>query len=211
MPAVSPDGKNLYLVDAGRKTNTATYGKSIQHWRIDVATGAFKEDTCVDVRQGGYDYYRHNDGSCGIHIYCPRPGMGTEGQCVDRTNSQGTLLGQICDYPQGTDTQVCDYRDSWLDGGADPVVSPDGKNVYVHRRKTNNAAILCYDRNQDTGILSNVRQLPMDGGTSSITKKISPDGKNLYTQGGNNADALVAWVRLYFIVGKKNNSADSGD
>jgi DNA-binding beta-propeller fold protein YncE len=98
-----------------------------------------------------------------------------------------------------------------LDGAVDPVVSPDGKNVYVHRRKTDNAAILCYDRNQDTGILSNVRQLPMDGGTSSITKKISPDGKNLYTQGGNNADALVAWVRLYFIVGKKNNSADSGD
>ena len=196
-------------MDAGRRTNTGQYGKSIQHWRIEVATGDFKEDTCVDVRVPSDNYYRATDGSCGIHIYCPRPGVGTEGQCVDDTAPSGTVIGQTCDYPQGTDTQYCDYRDSWLDGAVDPVVSPDGKNVYVHRPKTNNGAILSWDRNQDTGILSNVRAVAIVGsGTghsvSHARLKISSDGKNLYTQGGNNADSLVAWVRSFFLFFSKD-------
>ena len=75
------------------------------------------------------------------------------------------------------------------------ALSPDDSTVFV---ATNNGALQAFHRNPATGLLSLADQVDdgSDGGTyllSAYGVAVSPDGKNVYVAGGENAVTSFAW------------------
>ena len=79
------------------------------------------------------------------------------------------------------------------------AVSPDNKNLYIasrgYRAGDSDSALYYYDRNPETGALTNRVELVDTTNLDRITDvKVSPDGKNVYVVAGK-SETIVWWTR----------------
>jgi DNA-binding beta-propeller fold protein YncE len=215
LPAISPDGKHIYVSGGSTGGNpTAGYVSTferdaldgsltfVEQWYegeligcyifcfyINGLSGAWGIAVSPD---GGNVYVTgYNDDTVVRFIRDPFDGTLTYGGYV--TNSlveSGWEGGPDGQTPEGVEVAEVEG----LDGAFDVKLSPDGQFLYATAQ--NSDALSVFQRNPDTGVLSQIQVIYANGGSPALDGareiNVSPDGTAVYTA-GYLADSVVAF------------------
>jgi DNA-binding beta-propeller fold protein YncE len=201
--AISPDGRNVYavsdtgnaVVTLGRNTTTGalTYGSCIAESTSDrcgaglgAGVNGLNGATGVAVSPDGKSVYVTSETSSAVAVF-------------NRNTTSGTLSETAC-YAEAGSSENCTPETAGLDHAENPVVSPDGKNVYVTGYLGNDVAQ--FSRSA-TGALA-FNGCVGESGSGCATRgyglngadgiAISPNGGSLYVA-SEKSNALVTLTR----------------
>ncbi|WUI01540.1 lactonase family protein [Spirillospora sp. NBC_00431] len=179
--AIAPDGKTIYVSNAGTRTlSPFTVGATGELTPLrPVDTGAEAAKGVALTPDGRFVYVSH-------------------GSTVDTTPTVMTGFALRSDGSVGREVA----RKKIGISGAETVITPDGRFVYVVNQVSNNVHGF---RIGSGGTLTAVPRSPVDGGDFPEGATISPDGRGLYVAAvgveNNDPDARAGQV-LGFTIGK---------
>ena len=182
---ISADGKHVYVAGSG--------DSAVALFSRDTTTGAL---TYVEIQR---DSFNGVDGLWGASSVALSP----DGKHLYATGGQDDAVTVFSrNAMTGTLTFVEFQQDGvggvdGLDGAEMVTVSPDGKHVYAIGPNDN--AVAVFSRNAATGALTFVEMKQdgvggVDGLRTALWVAVSPDGKHVYTTGGDE-DAVALFNR----------------
>jgi 6-phosphogluconolactonase (cycloisomerase 2 family) len=191
---VSPDGKNVYIIDVFDNTIR------IMYFSRNAVTGIL---TLIDINPMNMWF----SGSISIS-----PDGNNVYYLSYRLNEIDWFVRNMAN---GDLTYIDNYTNATIEDGLEMVISPDGKFLYVAAR--NSSAVAWFARDTSTGALTYLNRYTNAMITGANNIVISPDGKHVYVTAED--VSAVAWFERDALTGEltyidrysdaKINSADS--